>query len=632
MCEFNPAKRHSSKHYILHPCSLSVNGSTPEGKGLHLSMQVTNIRLCVNPGIIELLNKAMSTLTAKDTADDNVVCTQPEYNSLWGTSSFDDNDYWFIRAEEAHDVLSIQITNTNENKEELCLCEIPSIILVIETGFGHQTIPMLVIETSMDAKINNWSWQMSIESTLRLSMSYYNSSLALWEPLIEPNESLTSGGLCEYVPWELLFKMEIDNHANESVTDNCPTNKISIKSKETLEMSVTKTCLDVLQSLGKAFSEAIKEEGLVKPAVEAPYLIENHTGFEITLNLTVGAFNLHPSHLPGNGIYLDDSTAKSIVFKAHDESADCIDSKDVTICKISPGGRAYLELKTASDSLALITTGGTCNEKFLHVKISDIDKEICLPVHRADERYFPLYRDTNQEPWAIVSQVKVEYGCTIITVHGILQVYNHFSAPISVHRNHKGVFHHIGDVPPYSKFNVPLHAIYAISKELHFSMNGYKESAQGISWQEAPGNFSLSKTLQCDPVKMYEPFYMNAIRERIEILNEVTSKYTMRSALYCVHLRPPLILKNTLPIGLRISVAGCSVAVKENDEKEIDTSTTVIGKKEDFLDYGEKLVNPGESIHLPTVKTSSKGGQSSSSIVTRVSFFFFFFNSDIKLI
>lgn len=55
-------------------------------------------------------------------------------------------------------------------------------------------------------------------------------------------------------------------------------------------------------------------------------------------------------------------------------------------------------------------------------QIGDIDKEITLPIHKADRRYFPLYRDTKQEPWGIISNVKTEYGSKVITISGVLKV------------------------------------------------------------------------------------------------------------------------------------------------------------------------------------------------------------------
>lgn len=45
----------------------------------------------------------------------------------------------------------------SERKPEVCIVEVPSIVIVIETGFGYYTYPMLVIETKMNAEIRDWS-------------------------------------------------------------------------------------------------------------------------------------------------------------------------------------------------------------------------------------------------------------------------------------------------------------------------------------------------------------------------------------------------------------------------------------------------------------------------------------------
>lgn len=127
--------------------------------------------------------------------------------------------------------------------------------------------------------------------------------------------------------------------------------------------------------------------------------------------------------------------------------------------------------------------------------------------------------------------------------------------------------------------------------------------------------------------------YFQAIREREGVYHEVTSKHTMLSACYVIHLKPPLYLRNALPIDLHISVAGCSVAQTENvvtnDEQQQMQNKSLKGReevfdgdnkqREDFLDYGEKVVKPGAILHLPTVKTTVKEGEQRSLLVLRVS-------------
>lgn len=224
-----------------------------------------------------------------------------------------------------------------------------------------------------------------------------------------------------------------------------PKTKISISSSDTLEMSVTKTCLDVLQDLGNAFSQAIRPEGLHKPDVIAPYIVENDTGFDISLNLKRGAFFLHSSHLPNSGCGSDEIIRNGVVFQSTLNSGTDLTPQEVTTCKISPGGKAYLQGKK-EDSMTTISAFSSLNKDiqndlFLHVQVNemsdsngikyligffeqigDINKEVTLPIHKADRRYFPLYRDTKQEPWGIISNVKTEYGSTIITISGVLKV------------------------------------------------------------------------------------------------------------------------------------------------------------------------------------------------------------------
>lgn len=207
---------------------------------------------------------------------------------------------------------------------------------------------------------------------------------------------------------------------------------------------------------------------------------------------------------------------------------------------------------------------------------------------------------------------------------------NHFSTAVSIFRKQNGNLIEIGQVDPGSTFNIPLHALYAPQKELFFSIANYKTSVQGFNWKENPSDFKYMKYLQCDPINTFEPFYITAIREREEVYHELTSKYTMLSVCYVINLKPPLYLRNALPIDIQISVAGCTVSqnesipsneTAENSQQCIDYKgpLNVSLTKSDFLDYGEKVVKPGDLLHLPTVKTTAKEGERRSLLVARVS-------------
>lgn len=631
LSEFNPQRRNLTKHYVLHPCSISLSGSTPEDKGLHVSLNVSKIKICVSPATIELMNKIVATMTLQENAQDNENYEPPDYSDLWMVKSFEEDDFWFIKPDEGFDALSLESLILEQAiKEEKCVVEVPSIAIIIENGVGVHTIPMLFIETSMDAQISNWSSAMGITSTLRLTTSYYNNVLALWEPLIEPVEMESPLGLTEYHPWELMFELSVDKHLDDPEKEE-PTTIIKIKSEQTLELLVTKTCLDVLQTLGNAFSKAIEQEGLIKTGmVDAPYVLRNDTGLELQLELTGTEFLFHAANFSPN-----ERSSGLVVFENTGVIASPV-IEDITSCVIYPGGSVYLQQRSeALESFSLLDatiksmshSENVSHEKFISLYIPEVQKRLQLPIHRADKRYFPLYRETNQEPWGIISEISIEMGSTIVTIRGILQIFNHFTVPISINRYVNGAPAVVGQVMPNESFNVPLNCIHDSAKDLHFSIAGYRTSTQGMSWKESPGVSTLVKSLQCDPVNTYEPLYINAIRERFDVFFEISSKYTILSACYLIRLRPPLLLRNALPIDLVVSVAGCS-STRERDKSIRDQpadeemtsahqNTTGI-EGEDFLDYGEKLIKPGELLHLPTVKTASKNSDSLMYIVARV--------------
>lgn len=64
-----------------------------------------------------------------------------------------------MKVDEAEDMLAVDYVPQPiaARKAEVCIVEVPSIVIVIETGFGYYTYPMLVIETKMNAEIRDWS-------------------------------------------------------------------------------------------------------------------------------------------------------------------------------------------------------------------------------------------------------------------------------------------------------------------------------------------------------------------------------------------------------------------------------------------------------------------------------------------
>lgn len=100
LCEFNPARRNATKHFIIQPCTISLHGNTPEASGMSISLSTSDIRINISPAIIELLNKAVTTVTATEVKDESITDEFPDYSDLWKIEQFKEEDFWFMRVGE----------------------------------------------------------------------------------------------------------------------------------------------------------------------------------------------------------------------------------------------------------------------------------------------------------------------------------------------------------------------------------------------------------------------------------------------------------------------------------------------------------------------------------------------------
>ncbi|XP_047359322.1 vacuolar protein sorting-associated protein 13 isoform X3 [Vespa velutina] len=575
---YNPAKRADWIYQVLRPCSVSVAGSTPEGKGLHIDICCTDIHISVSPGVIEILNNVIHTVTKTEVEDNEVVKPEPNYKGLWQITPYKEQNYWFLKPEIAMDVSEyFSYPDCDDNavyKPELAIISAPTILLTLEAGVGNKTLPMLLMHIGFQSHVNDWSTKsMSLECTISLIMAYYNSRLALWEPLIEPKEGIQNGKRIS-TPWELKTKVQFNDLAVSSrgasaispSIESEPEDlhqiakmSIDVTSSENLEITVTKTCLDVLKQLGNAFSSAIEAGGKMATQKLAPYVLKNETGLPMTLNLELSHFKIFDSGSRSSNkadlyteVILESGASIELVPK---------------FTKIETQLLEQLKADSVKDSE---------DNKFV-VSFKEICDRLTIPVLRADKRFFSLkYRKDNSEEWGIVSDVVVDEGSTIVTLRSILQVHNHFTEPISVYYMTKrgNEVECVGTVAPDDRLNLPLDAVYTPTNIywLFFSVNGYMVSIEPFVWKDLQKNVSMTKLLKCEArskQEIIEPFYIQVVGEIEQVYFENTSRHTMASTIYNVHLYPSVYLKNFLPIDIIICLPGII------EEKLLEASATL---------------------------------------------------------
>ncbi|CAL1678436.1 unnamed protein product [Lasius platythorax] len=563
---YNPTKRADWIYQVLKPCSISVAGSTPEGKGLHLDICCTDIHISVSPGVIEILNKVVHTVTKKEEEDKEIVKPEPNYEGLWIVTPFEENDYWFLKTEVAMEALE-EFTYSDDEvvtayKPELAIVSAPTILLTLEAGVGNKTLPMLLLHVGFQSNVNDWSTKtMNIDCTMSVIMAYYNSRLALWEPLIEPIEGSDNGKRVS-TPWELKTKVQFNDilldsrgasavsPTSDSEPEELPSQStkmsIDITSSDNLEITVTKTCLDVLKQLGQSFSSAMEASGKGPTRKVAPYVLKNETGLAMILDLEHSLFKIFDD---GSRIRNDSDSYMEVILEtgASVELAPKTSKLDARLLE-------QLKAETVKDR----------DDSKFAVSFKGIQGKLAIPVLKADKRFFSLkHRKEGSEEWGIVSDVVVEEGSTIVTLRSILQIHNHFAQSIAVYYMTKrgNEVECVGTVAPGEKLNLPLDAVYTPTNIywLFFSVEGYMVSVEPFIWKDLQKTVSMTRLLKCESRSkqdIMEPFYIQAVGEIEQVYFENTTRHTMASTIYNVHLYPSVYLKNFLPIDIIISLPG----------------------------------------------------------------------------
>lgn len=80
-------------------------------------------------------------------------------------------------------------------------------------------------------------------------------------------------------------------------------------------------------------------------------------------------------------------------------------------------------------------------------------------------------------------------------------MHNHFNIPVEIfYMTEKGnELESIAIVQPGASFNVPLNAVYNITNELFFSVEGYSVTTIPYIWKDLQTSVEVTKTLLCSP-------------------------------------------------------------------------------------------------------------------------------------
>ncbi|PIO63011.1 hypothetical protein TELCIR_15410, partial [Teladorsagia circumcincta] len=190
--------------------------------------------------------------------------------------------FWFYNAPTADEACeadqeSVDNTKSSHTPLEHAHVEIERMNFTLEAGSGTIPVPLIFMQMLVKAEASSWSSALQASANLSLQMSYYNESLSVWEPVIEPVET----GTDSWAPWNL--SMTVKGRNKNDPADSRPAMDVKIDADDMLNMTITKTFISLLNH---EFANAAKKSSppLTRhlPGL-SPFLVLNETGIIIKI-------------------------------------------------------------------------------------------------------------------------------------------------------------------------------------------------------------------------------------------------------------------------------------------------------------------------------------------------------------
>ncbi|XP_024911459.1 vacuolar protein sorting-associated protein 13C [Cynoglossus semilaevis] len=512
---------------VLRPCSVTLETKTKPNQPLSGSVLVEEIIVKVSPFIINTVMTITAAMTPKP-PEEQSPDTAGVVN-LWSVKNIYDCNFWFLGVEQAMEITESYKEPDERNRGESFNAEVKVIQVTLESGLGHQTVPLLLAESSFTGAAKNWSSMLEVKANMTLEVNYFNEIQAVWEPLIER----VDGGSRR---WKLELEMKNNPvqdktpvHGDEFVILPEPRTAINICSTDTMNITVSKCCLNVFQNLAKAFSEGAASTFNYSMKEKAPFTIRNSLGIPLILQ--------HSATLRMVGAPMQGKLHELGV----DQSVDLEHSsfKRQFMSNLS----ALQRQESCLFNLSIVPTG--------YSEISNI------AVDKPGRRLYNVRGPMLQEAVSVLLQVDATDGNKVVTIRSPLQIKNHFLVPFKVLKYcpTSRSMQSIGMAEPETEFHVSLEAYRC---QLFVCPAGalegqYNVSSTCISWKEQVHRSSeVAAVLQCLATDSgLLPLVVSTLAIPDELRHITSHGEDGWDPAYVIHLHPMVTLRNLMPYTVR---------------------------------------------------------------------------------
>ncbi|CAF3775950.1 unnamed protein product, partial [Rotaria magnacalcarata] len=553
------------KYCILQPANADVVmiiGKEQE----KIDVQISDIIVNIAPAAIRTLIGVTSSLgkrqaTVQENEEVNIKTLfypKPFQNSkLWFTEDFEEQDNPLELIDTLEAVTGLPSLNKNAKEDEKkrklqkenmspvqksisqhLILTLETIEIKLEIGSSSMTksvAAMCVSKLNVDVK--NWSSILTLSSTVNIEAALFNEHMAAWEPLIEPTID-SSGAIlspwcltCSVVPALPIRNIGLaimnEQEQKEHISSSNSKQIISIRADQLLNITITKTGLDLVKHISDLFTDACNERiPLNIDDYDEPMLsLCNATGKEVMID------NLDGIEFIGNRL----STSTNIKYN---ESISLI----------------ALNERKSTARLSVIAEQTSKTRQELSVKIGNVTKTVSL--HRSWKRVYDLGPSRNADwPIQMLCDTQIRNDRRHVILSSIVKIYNNTMMPLvllninslDTKKNYK-----IAKINVNDEYYVPIHSLYKYSSSpifLGIDENNNNDEIYdffSFNWQT---EVSEEKKLT---LKNGSEAYFTIFKEETEAYLENSDQLGRSS--FSLYIHPALHLVNLLPMNIQCSI------------------------------------------------------------------------------
>ncbi|XP_055363331.1 intermembrane lipid transfer protein VPS13C isoform X2 [Betta splendens] len=512
---------------VLKPCSVTLETKSNHNQPMSGSVMVEEVIVKISPFILNTVMTITDAMTAKQFEDQSQELKR-DVSDLWSASNVYECNYWFLGVDQATEVTESYREQDMRNEGETFSAKVKVVQVTLESGFGHRTIPLLLAESSFNGSAKNWSSLLQLRADMTLEVNYFNETHAVWEPLIERVDSGSRRWFLEFEMKNNPIQDKSPVHGDDFIILPEPRTAINIYSKDTLNVTVSQSSLNVFYNLTKAFSEGTKSTFDFSLRERAPFTIRNSLGVLLDVQ--------HSSSLRPVGSLTQNKLHKLEV----DQSMDLEYSMSQSL---SRGKLSALQRQESCLFNLIIAPSG-------YTEVLNIS------VDKPGRRLYNIRCPMQQEAVSVLLQIDAADGNKVITVRSPLQIKNHFSVPFTILKYcpTSRSLQTIGQAEPETEFHVTIEAYRCqLFVRPAGSLDGqYSPSSTCVAWKEQVHCSSeVCSVLQCPATdSSLLPLMVStlAVPDDLRLISNCGEDW---DPAYVIHLYPVATLRNLLPYTVR---------------------------------------------------------------------------------